>query len=127
MKRPIDKRAIGAWRRYVEFLEPSVEALAAQHNLTGLIGFDWRADQEPTAGLESLSMPSFVPGSMPKIIATDEDEGDAGAPTPTPRTEQPRKLRNPAAADLKLDPAAEWAAGADQEAEVGAGGETGWA
>ena len=65
--------------------------------------------------------------SMPKIIATDDDDGDAGAPTPTPRTEQPRTLHNPAAADLKLDPAAAWAAGADQEAEVDAEGETGWA
>ena len=85
-------------------------------------------------------MPSSVPGAMPKIIAEEEEGGEgglggeseskgagggaAGARPPTP---QPPKLHNPAAADLNLDPAAEWAAMGDEEVEVGAGAESGWA
>ena len=85
-------------------------------------------------------MPSSVPGAMPKIIVEEEKGGEgegegkgaggteggneAGTRPPTP---QPKKLQNPAAADLNLDPVAEWAAMGDEEVEVGAGGEAGWA
>ena len=73
MRRPINDKAVGAWRRYQPFLVHDMDALAAELSLAQYLGHRWDED------------PLHIVAHRARLPAADEQRGGENAPTTSAR------------------------------------------